>query len=91
MGVLMAFHFDNFRQGEFFTIRGEVDDEAIASLFPGDYIFCPDEELDAHSQADRSSDENEDSSEQADSEQASSDANAEKNRLSFTANNISKD
>ena len=54
MGVLMLFHYQNFRQGSLLSTRKEVKPE-YASIMPGEYHFFTDAEVEAHSLADRSS------------------------------------
>ena len=55
MGVLMMFHFENFKQGSLFKSRKEVkDDPAYASVMPGEYHRFDTEEVDANSLADQS-------------------------------------
>ena len=52
MGVLMAFHWVNFKHGSLLSIHKEGE---YASIMPGEYHFFTDSEVDAHSLADRSS------------------------------------
>ena len=52
MGVLMVFHWVNFKHGSLFSSHKEGE---YASIMPGEYHFFTDSEVDAHSLADRSS------------------------------------
>ena len=79
MGVLMFFHFKNFRQGGLLASQ-ESGQQGYATIRLGEYHFLTDEEVDAASLADRSSYEIEDSK-FADVEQASADCNKEKHLI----------
>ena len=79
MGVLMLFHCKNFSQGSLFKSHGE-EVAPYASIMPGEYHFFPDEEVDAHSLADRSSYGIEDSG-KAESEVDFYDSNADTQQL----------
>ena len=57
MGVLMVFHLLNFKSGSLLRSRDEDEEEVpFASIKLGEYHFFTNEEVDAHSLADRSSD-----------------------------------
>ena len=53
MGVLMAFHFVNFRSGSLLASHKDKE-PAYASIKLGEYYFFTNEEVDAHSLADDS-------------------------------------
>ena len=74
MGVLMIFHCINFKQGKLLrrSREGKEDEHAeYASIMPDEYHFFTDQEIEAHSLADRSSRAIDDS-EKVDSELAKS-------------------
>ena len=55
MGVLMVFHFKNFKQGSLFKSRKEVkEDPTYASVMLGEYHRFDTKEVDANSLADQS-------------------------------------
>ena len=72
MGVLMYFHFANFREGGLFS-SDKADELAYISIMPNEYHRFDTESVEDHSLADPSSLDIGDDSEQAGSEQASMD------------------
>ena len=54
MGVLMLYHCLNFKQGRLLKSQADQDPQYV-SIMPGEYHFFTDQEIEAHSLADRSS------------------------------------